>query len=69
MDAQYIITRLKSSLYKYSTAEVLKIRLQNLKESDKQQVMSQLKIELWRECNLDIFEPLSEVMQRSRRAA
>ncbi|MBF0694203.1 MAG: hypothetical protein IR153_04000 [Flavobacterium sp.] len=64
MDSNYIINRLKSTPYKFPTAEVLRKRLQNLEADKRQQVVSHLKIELCRECNIDIFEPLSEVVYR-----
>ena len=68
MDSNYIIKRLKSTPYKFPTAEVLRNRLQNLDEAKRQQVLSLLKVELCRECNLDIYEPLSEVVHRLRAA-
>ncbi|HEX8561910.1 MAG TPA: hypothetical protein VF676_02915 [Flavobacterium sp.] len=64
MDSQYIISRLKSTPYKFPTAQVLRTRLQNLDEAQRQQVYSSLKIELHKERNLDIYEPLAEVVHR-----
>ncbi|HEX8270704.1 MAG TPA: hypothetical protein VF581_12490 [Flavobacterium sp.] len=68
MDSNYIISRLKSTPYKYPTAQVLRTRLENLDVARRQQVLSSLKIELCKECNLDIYEPLSEVVHRLRAA-
>ena len=68
MDSNYIINRLKSTPFKFPTAELLRKRLENLEEVKRQQVVSNLKMELCRECNLDIYEPLSEVVHRLRAA-
>jgi hypothetical protein len=64
MDSKYIITRLKSSPYKYPTADVLRVRLRNLEQDKKRQIVSNLKMELCRECNTDIYEPLFELLYR-----
>ena len=69
MDSNYIVSRLKSTVYKFPTAKVLRTRLLNLDETERQKVMSGLKIELWKESNNDIYEPLFEIMQRGKRAA
>ncbi|HEY0045547.1 MAG TPA: hypothetical protein VGB44_02425 [Flavobacterium sp.] len=68
MDSNYIINRLKSTPFKFPTAELLRKRLENLEEAKRQQVVSNLKVELCRECNIDIYEPLSEVVHRLRAA-
>ncbi|MBF6609049.1 MAG: hypothetical protein ITG00_09985 [Flavobacterium sp.] len=64
MDSKYIITRLKSTPYKFPTAQIIKTRLENLEAAQRQQVVSHLKIELCKECNLDIYEPLADVVHR-----
>ncbi len=68
MDSNYIINRLKSTPFKFPTAEVIRKRLENLEEVKRQQVLSNLKIELCRESNIDIYEPLAEVVHRLRAA-
>lgn len=69
MDTNYVITRLKNTVYKFPTAEVLQKRIQNLGDMERQQLMSNLKIELWKERNVDIYEPLHEMMVRSSQRA
>jgi hypothetical protein len=65
MDSDYIINRLKTTLYKYPTANLLRTRLQNLDEHRRSQIVSSLKIELCRERNVDIHEPLFELLYRT----
>jgi len=64
MDSNYIINRLKSTPYKYPTVELLRNRLKNLEENKKFEVLSILKKELWKEKNIDIHEPLIELLYR-----
>lgn len=64
MDSNYIINRLKSTPYKYSTVELLRSRLKNLEENIRYEVVGTLKKELWREKNIDIHEPLIELLYR-----
>lgn len=64
MDSNYVISRLKSTLYKYPTVELLRTRLKNLDENKRYEVVSTLKNELWRERNIDIQEPLIELLYR-----
>ncbi len=64
MDSHYIIDRLKSTPYKFSTVEVLKTRLANMDERLKNEVLSSLKKQIYKECNLDIQQPLSELVYR-----
>ncbi len=64
MDSNYIINRLKSTPYKYPTVELLRNRLKNLGENEKFEVLSILKKELWKEKNIDIHEPLIELVYR-----
>lgn len=64
MDSNYIINRLKSTPYKYPTVELLRNRLKNLEENKKFEVLSTLKKELWKEKNIDIHEPLIELLYR-----
>ena len=64
MDSKYIITRLKATPFKFPTAGLLRNRLANLEEEKKHQIVSNLKIELCRECNTDIYEPLFELVHR-----
>ena len=64
MDSNYIINRLKSTPYKYPTVELLRNRLKNLEETEKFEVLSILKQELWEEKNIDIHEPLIELVYR-----
>jgi hypothetical protein len=68
MDSKYIVGRLKATPYKFPTAQILRTRLENLEADKRQQVVTSLKMELCRECNLDIYEPLSEVVHRLRAA-
>lgn len=62
MDLNYIIKRLKSTPYKYPTVELLRIRMNNLDERQKQQIISDLKLQLYKERNIDIQEPLHKLI-------
>jgi len=64
MSTEYVISRLQSAQYKYPTAQILRTRIKNLDQEKRMQLLSGLKIELHRERNLNIFEPLSEVIYR-----
>lgn len=64
MDSNYIISRLKSTLYKYPTVTVLQNRLANLDEEQKQAILSSLKKQINKERNLDIKEPLAMLVYR-----
>jgi len=64
MDSNYIINRLKTTPYKYPTVDLLRSRLKNLEENKKHEIVSRLKIELWRARNVDIHEPLLELIYR-----
>jgi len=64
MDSNYIISRLKSTPYKYPTVALLRNRLVNLEEEKRDSVVSVLKAELWRESNADIHDPLLELLYR-----
>ena len=64
MDSNYIITRLKSTPFKYPTVELLRSRLKNLDENIRFEILSSLKKELWKEKNVDIYEPLIELVYR-----
>lgn len=68
MDSTYIITRLRNTMYKFPVAKALRARVQNLDESTKVRLLSNLKTELCKERNLDIYEPLSEIVQYRRTA-
>ncbi len=65
MDSKYIINRLKSTLYKYPTVDLLRARLKNVDETERRQIILNLKMELHRECNFDIQEPLVELLYRT----
>jgi hypothetical protein len=64
MDTNYIINRLKTTPYKYSTVDLMRARLKNLDENKRHEILSDLKMELWRERNVDIHEPLFELLFR-----
>lgn len=64
MDSNYIINRLKSTLYKYPTVALLQSRLNNLDEESKYEILSSLKKQLYQESNIDILQPLSELVYR-----
>lgn len=64
MDANYIINRLKSTLFKYPTVDVLRNRLRNLDEKKRNSIVSSLKIELYKHKNSDIQEPLVELLYK-----
>jgi hypothetical protein len=69
MDSNYIINRLKATVYKYPTVELMRSRLRNLDESQREEIVSNLKIELCRARNADIHEPLVELLYRMPRAS
>ena len=62
MDSNYIIERLKSTPFKYSTVEVLRNRLNNLEDYQRQQIISALKLQIYKERNMDIQEPLNQLI-------
>lgn len=64
MDSNYIISRLKSTPYKYPTVDLLRTRLRNLDEHKRYEIVSSLKTELWRARNVDIHEPLLELLYK-----
>jgi len=64
MDSNYIINRLKSTLYKYPTADLLRTRLRNLDQDQRRQVVANLKMELCKASNADIHEPLFELLYK-----
>lgn len=64
MDSKYIINRLKSTPYKYPTVDLLRTRLRNVEENKRQEILYNLKIEAWKERNIDIHEPLLELLYR-----
>lgn len=64
MDSNYIITRLKSTPFKYPTVELLRSRLGNLDSEKRQEILSTLKKQIWKERNVDIQEPLLELVYR-----
>jgi hypothetical protein len=64
MDANYIINRLKSTLFKYPTVDLLRNRLRNLDEKRRNSIVSSLKIELYKHKNSDIQEPLVELLYK-----
>lgn len=64
MDANYIINRLKSTIYKYPTAQLMKTRLRNLDEFQRNEIVTNLKTELHKHRNADIHEPLFELLYR-----
>ena len=64
MDSNYIINRLKITPFKYPTVELLRTRLKNLDENKRHEIVSSLKIEVWRHRNVDIHEPLIELLYK-----
>lgn len=64
MDSNYIVNRLKSTLYKYPTVQLLRTRLNNLDEQKRFEIVSNLKVELYRHRNVDIQEPLAELLYK-----
>ncbi|MFA9188483.1 hypothetical protein AAGV33_10165 [Flavobacterium sp. FBOR7N2.3] len=64
MDANYIINRLKSTIFKYPTVDLLRNRLKNLDEKRRNSIVSSLKIELYKHKNSDIQEPLVELLYK-----
>lgn len=62
MDANYIINRLKSTVYKYPTAQLMKNRLRNLDDFQRKEIVTRLKTELHKQRNADIHEPLFELL-------
>ena len=69
MDSNYIINRLKTSLYKYPTAELLKTRLRNLEEEKRNEIVSNLKVALHKHSNVDIHEPLFKLLYHAPMAS
>ena len=64
MDTNYIINRLKSTPFKFPTVDLLRTRLKNLDENKRYEILSNLKIELWRHHNVDIHESLIELLYK-----
>jgi hypothetical protein len=69
MDSNYIINRLKSTPYKYPTVDLLRTRLKNLEENKRHEIVSNLKVEVWKHRNVDIHEPLFELLYRKSSAS
>lgn len=65
MDSNYIISRLKSTPFKHSTVVFLRNRMNNLEEQIKNQIVSNLKNQLYMGRNVDIQEPLEELLFRT----
>jgi hypothetical protein len=59
MDTNYIITRLKTTPYKYTTVAFLRTRLNNLDADMKNEILSSLKKQLHIESNIDIHQSLT----------
>lgn len=64
MNANYIISRLRSTPYKFPTAAILRERMNNLDENTKYRVTEILKKEVYKERNHDIQQPLEELLFR-----
>ncbi|MGK4569393.1 hypothetical protein [Flavobacterium sp. 3HN19-14] len=64
MDSNYVINRLKNTLYKYPTVELLRTRLKNVDADTRETIVHNLKIELWKHRNADIHEPLFELLHK-----
>lgn len=64
MDANYIIDRLKSTLYKHPTVTVLRSRLNNLDEERREAILTSLKKQIHKERNYDIQDHLQELVYR-----
>ena len=64
MDTDYIINRLKSTPYKFTTVAFLKARINNMEEHRKQEVLLSLRKQLDKESNLDIQESIFELVYR-----
>ena len=64
MDTNYIINRLKSTPFKYSTAAFLKTRLNNLDTEARYLLLQNLKKQLYKESNCDIQDVLAELVYR-----
>jgi len=64
MDSKYIINRLKTTPYKFPTVDLLRTRLKNLDEIERSEIVSNLKMEVYRHTNVDIQEPLMELLRR-----
>lgn len=62
MDSDYIIYRLKSTPYKFPTLDLLKRRLNNLDQERKEQILINLKKQLYAERNMDIQQQLNELV-------
>lgn len=65
MDSNYIINRLKATRYQYPTVNFLRTRLKNIEDNTKRdQIIANLKMEVWKERNNDIHEPLLDLLYR-----
>lgn len=64
MNSNYVINRLKTTLYKYSTVDVLRKRLDNIDERSRHEILTNLKKEIRKESNMDIQRPLFELLYR-----
>jgi hypothetical protein len=62
MDSHYIINRLKASPYIYQTVALMQTRLNQLDEESKEEILINLKKQIHKECNLDIKQPLAELV-------
>jgi hypothetical protein len=64
MDTNYIINRLKSTPFKVTTVSFLKVRLNNLEDTIKFEILTDLKKQLKKERNYEIQESLYELVYR-----
>lgn len=62
MNSNYIINRLKTTLYKYPTVDILRKRLDNIDENSRHEILTNLKKEVRKESNMDIQKPLFELL-------
>lgn len=69
MDSDYIIKRLKLTPYKYYTVQLLRMRLSNLDKIHLDWLLLDLKMELYKHNNADIYDQLCEIIYRNPKAA
>ena len=66
MDSDYIIERLKTAPYRYTTVEALRRKLENMTDYMRNRIIDKLKKELRKEENSDIYHLLADLLHRRR---
>jgi hypothetical protein len=62
MDAYHIVEKLKATPYKFTQANKFKDLIKTLPVDERNELLGALRCEAAKDCNLDINEPLKEIV-------